>query len=101
MGMTGRDLFRLNSEKDLASHAAGNIMNAAARRLSALRPQQNTGDDTSNINGGSISNVPDEEEYECVIHKMCLQDKFLAPLRNFRQRIAYANAYGTDFQGKK
>ena len=29
---------------------------------------------------------------------MCLDEEFLVPLRNFRQRIAYANAYGTDFQ---
>eukprot|EP00571_Detonula_confervacea_P013231 CAMPEP_0172297290 /NCGR_PEP_ID=MMETSP1058-20130122/371_1 /TAXON_ID=83371 /ORGANISM="Detonula confervacea, Strain CCMP 353" /LENGTH=606 /DNA_ID=CAMNT_0013006423 /DNA_START=270 /DNA_END=2090 /DNA_ORIENTATION=- len=99
MGTTGRDLFRLNSEKDLASAAAGGIMNAAAggvRRLSAMRRGESNGD----IDGANADILRNNEgdELECIIHNMCVQDKYLTPLRNFRQRIAYANAYGTDFQ---
>lgn len=96
MGATGRDLFRLNS--DVPTGAAAKVNAAAAKtvkRLSSFRirrgsemfPLQDEGEE-----GG------EEEELECVIKNMCLQDEFLVPLRNFRQRIAYANAYGTDFQ---
>ena len=98
MGTTGRDLFRLNSEKDLASNAAEGVVNAAmggVRRLSALRPKVEGEVDDTNI---TETMGIDEEEMECIIHNMCLQDKYLLPLRNFRHRIAYANAYGTDFQ---
>jgi len=107
MGETGRDLFRLNSEKDLASAAAGNIMNVAVggvRRLSVLASRDGRGNNANgdvNANVGSkILSSHDGEggEMQCVIRNMCLQNKYLTPLRSFRQRIAYANAYGTDFQ---
>eukprot|EP00578_Thalassiosira_sp_NH16_P013875 CAMPEP_0181123944 /NCGR_PEP_ID=MMETSP1071-20121207/26195_1 /TAXON_ID=35127 /ORGANISM="Thalassiosira sp., Strain NH16" /LENGTH=629 /DNA_ID=CAMNT_0023209171 /DNA_START=221 /DNA_END=2110 /DNA_ORIENTATION=+ len=102
MGETGRDLFRLNSEKDLSSAAVGNIMNAAVggvRRLSSFRRKSSANiDGTGNSNNPIENNGIDEEELECIIHNMCLEENYLAPLRNFRQRIAYANAYGTDFQ---
>ena len=96
MGATGRDLFRLNSDLPIGAAAKVNAAAAkAVKRLSSFRirrgsemfPLQDEGE------GGG-----EEEELECVIKNMCLQDEFLVPLRNFRQRIAYANAYGTDFQ---
>lgn len=103
MGTTGRDLFRLNSEKDFASAAAGGIMDAAAggvRRLTALGRGDINGDSENNGDGANteILRDDDDDELECIIHNMCVQDKYLTPLRHFRQRIAYANAYGTDFQ---
>ena len=52
-------------------------------------------DDIDNIGDDGCDDV---EEVECVIRSMCLGDRYLDPLRNFRSRIAYANAYGTDFQ---
>ncbi|KAL7533086.1 hypothetical protein ACHAXR_005032 [Thalassiosira sp. AJA248-18] len=105
LGTTGRDLFRLNSEKDIASAAAGGIAGGIAngvRRLSALRPKGEGGvvgdkENPDATNNEMISN-DDEDEMECIIRNMCLQDKYLMPLRSFRRRIAYANAYGTDFQ---
>lgn len=89
LGTTGRDLFRLNSEKDLASMAAGGIMNAAA---GSVRRFARRGENDQE------SDRDDDDEMECIISNMCTQEKYLTPLRNFRQRIAYANAYGTDFQ---
>eukprot|EP00573_Skeletonema_grethae_P010329 CAMPEP_0201694210 /NCGR_PEP_ID=MMETSP0578-20130828/6554_1 /ASSEMBLY_ACC=CAM_ASM_000663 /TAXON_ID=267565 /ORGANISM="Skeletonema grethea, Strain CCMP 1804" /LENGTH=609 /DNA_ID=CAMNT_0048179857 /DNA_START=132 /DNA_END=1961 /DNA_ORIENTATION=+ len=93
MGATGRDLFRLNS--DAMNDGAASKVNAAAaktvKRLSSFRILQ-----------GSNANIEveaeDEDESDCVVRNMCLGDEFLVPLRNFRKRIAYANAYGTDFQ---
>eukprot|EP00986_Skeletonema_menzelii_P021520 scaffold34815_cov97-Skeletonema_menzelii.AAC.1 len=91
MGATGRDLFRLNS--DVMNDGAAAKVNAAAaktvKRLSSFRIRK---DSNQNIESDA------EDELDCVIRNMCLDDEFLVPLRNFRQRIAYANAYGTDFQ---
>ncbi|KAL7545444.1 hypothetical protein ACHAWF_008791 [Thalassiosira exigua] len=175
MGATGRDLFRLNSEKDLASAAAdgvvtaaaggakavaggagavggavgvavgsgvsaavgavGGVVGAGARVLPApLHPKrletaegdadrleavEGEGDaevdadaDMTNDDAGAtndneapssedelpIDGEDDNEELRCVIRDMCLQERYLSPLRNFRTRVAYANAYGTDFQ---
>ena len=100
MGETGRDLFRLNSDANVVGAVGGGI-----RRLSSYR-RNGGGDD--NMNGG-ITNLNGninnrnggeggEDDMECIIRSMCLEGKYLNPLRNFRQRIAYANAYGTDFQ---
>jgi len=92
MGATGRDLFRLNS--DVMNNGAAAKVNAAAaktvKRLSSFRMWQGIDSDADE--------EATEDESECVIRNMCLRDEFLVPLRNFRQRIAYANAYGTDFQ---
>ncbi len=93
MGVTGRDLFRLNS--DAMNDGAAAKVNAAAaktvKRLSSFRILQ-----------GSNANIEveadEDDDADCVVRNMCLDDEFLVPLRNFRQRIAYANAYGTDFQ---
>ncbi|KAL3761175.1 hypothetical protein ACHAWU_000270 [Discostella pseudostelligera] len=98
MGTTGRDLFRLNSEKEQTSSVAtaGNIMSGG------LKGSTDDGDVNGNGDGIEGAEQPmsseDDEEMECIIRNMCLQDKYLSPLRNFRRRIAYANAYGTDFQ---
>ena len=93
MGATGRDLFRLNC--DATNEGAAAKVNAAAartvKRLSSFRRMR----PGSDIN---IEEEVKEDELECVIRNMCLDEEFLVPLRNFRQRIAYANAYGTDFQ---
>jgi len=111
MGKTGEDLFRLNSDK---MNVDGGLKNGGlmehvgrgVRRLSALRSSNNLKDDAEDeeedINNGIINFSDeieqDEEEMECIIHNMCTSEKYLSPLRNFRQRIAYANVYGTDFQ---
>jgi len=112
MGKTGEDLFRLNSDK---MNVDGGLKNGGlmehvgrgVRRLSALRSSNNLKDDAEDeedINNGitnfsdETDNQQDEEELECIIHNMCTSEKYLSPLRNFRQRIAYANVYGTDFQ---
>eukprot|EP00984_Skeletonema_dohrnii_P022501 scaffold11620_cov199-Skeletonema_dohrnii-CCMP3373.AAC.4 len=91
MGATGRDLFRLNA--DAMNDGAAAKVNAAAaktvKRLSSFRILQGS---NANIE------VENEDESDCVIRNMCLDEEFLVPLRNFRRRIAYANAYGTDFQ---
>ncbi|KAL7458856.1 hypothetical protein ACHAWC_010537 [Mediolabrus comicus] len=87
---------KLNSDLPIGAAAKVNAAAAkAVKRLSSFRirrgsemfPLQDEGEGSG-----------EEEELECVIKNMCLQDEFLVPLRNFRQRIAYANAYGTDFQ---
>ena len=117
MGKTGEDLFRLNSDK---TNIDGGLKNGGlmehvgrgVRRLSALRSSNNLKDDNAeeeaedgdinnditNNYSDEIDNQQDEEEMECIIHNMCTSEKYLTPLRNFRQRIAYANVYGTDFQ---
>jgi len=33
-----------------------------------------------------------------IVHELATKETFLAPLRRFQYRLAYANAYGTDFQ---
>ena len=33
-----------------------------------------------------------------IIHELARQDEYVRPLRRFRKRVAYANAFGTDFQ---
>jgi len=111
MDTTGRDLFRLNSEKNLANAAAGNIVGGVVggvRRLSALSPRNaantisNGFNDAKDARGSDLRKHDDDDddgnEMECIIRNMCLQEKYLTPLRNFRRRVAYANAYGTDFQ---
>lgn len=93
MGATGRDLFRLNS--DAMNDGAAAKVNAAAaktvKRLSSFRMLQGS-------NAKIEVEADDEDKADCVVRNMCLDEEFLVPLRNFRQRIAYANAYGTDFQ---
>ena len=102
MGTTGRDLFRLNGDKDVTTAAvAGNIMTAAGRGVQRLtsfrRGSKGSGEEGDSSHSEQIPNKSDDHE-ECIIRNMCMQDRYLTPLRNFRQRIAYANAYGTDFQ---
>ncbi|KAL7471028.1 hypothetical protein ACHAXS_011320 [Conticribra weissflogii] len=90
LGETGRDLFRLNSDTNLVG-AVGGAVGSGMRRLSSFR--RNAVDENNNNN-----NKRSDCETECIIRTMCLDEKYLLPLRNFRQRVAYANAYGTDFQ---
>merc|ERR1719296_537806 len=81
-----------------------NVAVGGVRRLSVLASRDGRGNNANgdvNANVGSkILSSHDGEggEMQCVIRNMCLQNKYLTPLRSFRQRIAYANAYGTDFQ---
>ena len=120
MGRTGRDLFRLNSEKKLASAEARSArygvvdgLRRLLRRNNSQEQQAQTSNEVADNNAmdaatssagddmtksNMVIRSTDTEEEECIIRNMCLQSKFLQPLRNFRQRIAYANAYGTDFQ---
>ncbi|KAL3808490.1 hypothetical protein ACHAXA_009815 [Cyclostephanos tholiformis] len=117
MRTTGRDLFRLKS-------ASSSLSSSFMRGKSTSRLSTKTDDSGKNGDGGSAmesdggggddgdvvvksSGKGDDDEYRddnedeemvCVIRNMCLRDKFLSPLRSFRRRIAYANAYGTDFQ---
>lgn len=94
MGTTGRDLFRLNSDKNLSSNS-----NALMRRWSSSNSIGDGDKKSSNEEHAQNEEVHKmDEEMECIIRNMCLQDKYLTPLRNFRKRIAYANAYRTDFQ---
>ncbi len=101
MGTTGRDLFRLNSDKE--------PMTGGLRGERARLPSK----DDANLNDSGDGNDEkaaeqlkryddddddDDDEMECIIRNMCLQEKYLSPLRNFHCRIAYANVYGTDFQ---
>jgi hypothetical protein len=95
MGTTGRDLFRLNSEKEPTA-AGGNIMSGGLKGSADDRNMNDSGDDV--VVAEQPTSYEGDEEMECIIRNMCLQDKYLSPLRNFRRRIAYANAYGTDFQ---
>ena len=102
LGVTGIDLFRLNSDKTGRENPIG----ASVRKLSGV--QGVLGGRVGNYlasnnatNSEKYQSSDDEavdEEMECIICNMCLQEKYLEPLRNFRRRIAYANAYGTDFQ---
>jgi hypothetical protein len=100
MGTTGKDLFRLNSDKT----GRENVIGANVRRWSGaegvlgwkLRSSNDVvGNDTNNE---SSKEEQVDEEMECIIRNMCLQEKYLGPLRHFQKRIAYANAYRTDFQ---
>jgi hypothetical protein len=36
--------------------------------------------------------------FSSVLEELTFQERYLRPLQNFQQRIAYANVYGTDFQ---
>jgi len=70
------------------------------RRLSMSN--EKSGDGDSDCDGDAsrneLRNDVDDDGLDCIIRSMCLEEKYLTPLRNFRKRIAYANAYGTDFQ---
>ncbi|KAL3804448.1 hypothetical protein ACHAWO_012464 [Cyclotella atomus] len=102
MGVTGTDLFRLNSDKT----GRENVIGAGVRKLSGARgvlgPWRSNPNTSSNDenNADSSENSTEEvdQEMECIIRNMCLQERYLGPLRNFQRRIAYANAYRTDFQ---
>lgn len=111
MGTTGRDLFRLNSDKSLANAAAGTIVGAARggvgvavgslRRSAAGADSENNADDMGDglrSDDNEEDDDHDHDDAECIIRSMCLEERYLAPLRRFRRRVAYANAYGTDFQ---
>jgi len=91
LGETGRDLFRLNSDTNLVG-AVGGAVGGGIRRLRSFR--RNAVDENNN----NSEKYGSECEQECIIRNMCLDERYLYPLRNFRQRVAYANAYGTDFQ---
>ncbi|KAL3777298.1 hypothetical protein ACHAW5_004678 [Stephanodiscus triporus] len=91
MRATGRDLFRLKSDSSLRG-----------RSFISTRSDSSVGIVDNNTDSDGVESGKDDdgddERMECVIRNMCLQDRYLSPLRCFRHRIAYANAYGTDFQ---
>ena len=63
-------------------------------------------DDEPLLSSASSSNANEEEEAGAenkgpkrdLIYRMCTEPAYLKPLSSFRRRIAYANAFGTDFQ---
>lgn len=88
MRTTGRDLFRLNgNDKGLTRVKRDGTDSSADGMKTTTSTTKNDNDDND-----------DDEQMQCIILNMCLQEKYLSPLRNFRHRVAYANAYGTDFQ---
>ena len=94
MRATGRDLFRLKSESSL--RRGKSFLSAIGDDIGG---NGSSGDERTGGDGvNSVKDDGDDERMECVIRNMCLQSRFLSPLRSFRHRIAYANAYGTDFQ---
>lgn len=99
MGKTGKDLFRLNSDKNTvaaATNVAATTTEVVVGVAGGLMKRLSS---TKDINAnGETDYSENEEDMECIIRNMCLQDKYLKPLSNFRERIAYANAYRTDFQ---
>lgn len=101
MGITGTDLFRLNSDKTGRENVIGANVRKWSGAQGVLGPWRND-KPIQGADGSSGMNSTDEEEIdqemECIIRNMCLQEKYLGPLRNFQRRIAYANAYRTDFQ---
>lgn len=63
---------------------------------------QPTGEDlffdcATNINSGGGANNKNENNL-VLIERMSIENCFMKPLSLFKKRIAYANAYGTDFQ---
>jgi hypothetical protein len=103
MGTTGRDLFRLNSEKDPPTGSGSGNGASSLRGETTFLPSEvdaelNDSGDDAVVSEQLTTYGDDDEEMECIIRNMCLQEKYLSPLRNFRRRIAYANVYGTDFQ---
>eukprot|EP01082_Thalassiosira_pseudonana_P008619 g7255.t1 g7255 contig24:215772-217642(+) len=98
-GKTGKDLFRLNSDKNTvaaATNVAATTTEVVVGVAGGLMKRLSS---TKDINAnGETDYSENEEDIECIIRNMCLQDKYLKPLSNFRERIAYANAYRTDFQ---
>jgi len=48
--------------------------------------------------GRDLFCLTEEENEESLIYQMATHVKYLHPLSKFRKRIAYANAFGTDFQ---
>lgn len=105
LGATGRDLFRLDTKKDPASNALDGLTRGVVDRLGIvakgeklLWAKENDSNDGEGDDDAVLVEHAEEQELECVIRNMCLQDKYLASLRNFKRRVAYANAFGTDFQ---
>lgn len=105
MGATGKDLFRLNSDKT----GRENVIGLGVRKLSgnegmlSHRSWRLNGSGDDKRSDDKLNNVETlgeevDQEMECIIRNMCLQETYLRPLRHFRKRIAYANAYRTDFQ---
>ena len=47
---------------------------------------------------GSDNDAKDDAPNRDLIYRMCTEAAYLKPLSSFRRRIAYANAFGTDFQ---
>merc|ERR1712176_785495 len=58
----------------------------------------NDKNDETTGRGGKDTNSNENENNLVLIERMTLEDRFVKPLSLFKKRIAYANAYGTDFQ---
>ena len=99
MRTTGRDLFRLNSSNNSQRNLrSSNKVLTRVKSDGSDSPADGIKTTTSTTSTTKNDDDDDDEQMQCIIRKMCLQEKYLSPLRNFRQRVAYANAYCTDFQ---
>jgi len=99
MRTTGRDLFRLNSSNNSQRNLrSSNKVLTRVKSDGSDSSADGIKTTTSTTSTTKNDDDDDDEQMQCIIRKMCLQEKYLSPLRNFRQRVAYANAYCTDFQ---
>ena len=99
MRTTGRDLFRLNSSNNSQRNLrSSNKVLTRGKSDGSDSSADGIKTTTSTTSTTKNDDDDDDEQMQCIIRNMCLQEKYLSPLRNFRQRVAYANAYGTDFQ---
>jgi len=105
LDITGMDLFRVDAADYPKTEADSNVN------------KENVQNDSSNVDEDEAearddepllqqsSTEADEAEAETnekptrdLIYRMCTEPAYLNPLASFRERIAYANAFGTDFQ---
>lgn len=117
LDVTGLDLFRADCEDYPASpqKKEGNDQDASPRSEKKKDKEnvENDADDdgearddepllpsasSSNANEGKEGKAENEGPKRDLIYRMCTEPAYLKPLSSFRRRIAYANAFGTDFQ---
>ena len=69
-----------------------------ARDDEPLLPPAASNSDVDEDEKGDANVAKDEAPSRDLIYRMCTEAAYLKPLSSFRRRIAYANAFGTDFQ---
>ena len=117
LDVTGLDLFRADVEDYPASPQKNEGDGKDASPRSETNKDKENVENDADDNGearddepllppASSSNAYEEEEAVAenegpkrdLIYRMCTEPAYLKPLSSFRRRIAYANAFGTDFQ---